>query len=417
MKVAVFGLWHLGCVTAGCLANLGHDVKCLDYDDGVVSDLQKGILPIYEPGLKEIFEKNKERISYHTNPKDVNDCEFLWIAFDTPVDDNDVADLDFVYSMAESVLEHVNENSKIIISSQVPVGSTEKIENEFRNKYPEKTNVTFAYSPENLRLGNAINIFSNPDRIIMGVAKNEDIKKYSEFINSITTNSIWINTKSAEMVKHSINAFLATCVVFANEMSRVCEENGVDVVEVENGFRSEERIGLKLPLRSGLGFAGGTLARDVKFLSSSEQDVPMLRTLIQSNDLQNEWCSRMIRQIFPDLHDIRVGIIGLAYKNDTNTLRRSVAYNLCKTLEEEAKSVYAFDKHIDRDKNAFAEPLEKILKDCDCIVIFSKHLEQEIFTKPGVFRNKTILDPNGIYSEEFKDIPDCVYMRVGRVEY
>jgi UDPglucose 6-dehydrogenase len=415
MKVAVFGLWHLGCVTAGGLADLGHDVKCLDYDENLVSDLKLGVLPIYEPGLKEIFEKNKDRLSYHTNPDDINDCDFLWVTFDTPVDDNDIADLDFVYSRVESVLEHVNENSKIIISSQIPVGSTDKIENEFRSKYPEKSNVTFAYSPENLRLGNAIKNFSNPDRIVIGVSKNEDIKKYSELINSITINTIWVNTKSAEMVKHSINTFLATCVVFANEMSRICEENGVDVVEVENGFRSEERIGLQLPLKSGLGFAGGTLARDVKFLSSSKATTPMLRTLIKSNDLQNEWCLKMISQIFPDLRKIKVGVVGLAYKNNTNTLRRSVAYNLCKTLKKKAKGVYAFDKHINEDKNVFAENLQKILNECNCIVIFSKHLDQGVFTEPGIFKNKTILDPNGVYSEEFKSVPDCVYMRVGRI--
>jgi UDP-N-acetyl-D-mannosaminuronate dehydrogenase len=123
----------------------------------------------------------------------------------------------------------------------------------------------------------------------------------------------------------------------------------------------------------------------------------------------------MISQIFPDLRKIKVGVVGLAYKNNTNTLRRSVAYNLCKTLEKEAKKVYAFDKHINEDKNVFAENLQKILNECNCIVIFSKHLDPGVFTEPGIFKNKTILDPNGVYSEEFKSVPDCVYMRVGRI--
>ena len=413
MKVAVFGLWHLGCVTAGSLANIGHEVKCLDYDQDIVDNLKQGILPIYEPGLQELFDNNN--ISFHTNPADISDCDFLWVTFDTPVDDLDIADLGFLHSNIESVLEHINDNCKIIISSQVPVGTCDYIEKEFRKCCPDKLNVKFAYSPENLRLGNALKVFNDPDRIIMGISNKEDKLDYQVLIDTITPKSIWMKTQSAEMVKHSINAFLATCVVFANEMSRVCEENGVDVTEVEEGFRSESRVDTKLPLRSGLGFAGGTLARDVNFLCKSNKTIPLLRSLIESNNLQNEWCLRMIRHIFADLSNIKIGIIGIAYKNNTSTLRRSVAYSLCKTLAKEAKSIYAFDKHIGGDDNAFAQTLQKTLTECDCIVIFSKHLDSNSFEEPTIFKHKTIIDPNGLYSEEFKKISDCVYLRVGGV--
>ena len=123
----------------------------------------------------------------------------------------------------------------------------------------------------------------------------------------------------------------------------------------------------------------------------------------------------MIRHIFADLSNIKIGIIGIAYKNDTSTLRRSVAYSLCKTLAKEAKSIYAFDKHIGGDDNAFAQTLQKTLTECDCIVIFSKHLDSNSFEDPTIFKHKTIIDPNGLYSEEFKKISDCVYLRVGGV--
>ena len=179
MKICVFGLWHLGAVVSSCLSKLGHKVIGLDFDKEIIQNFQNGKAPIFEPGLDELIEKNmrKGNLSYTYDALSaLKDAEVLWVTFDTPVDDNDNADIDFVIKNINNILKYVKNKTKIIISSQVPVGFTRKLEDRFKKLYPNKT-VYIAYSPENLRLGKALKVFLEPDRIIIGI-NPDDKEKY-----------------------------------------------------------------------------------------------------------------------------------------------------------------------------------------------------------------------------------------------
>lgn len=245
LKVAVYGLGHLGQVTTACLAELGCEV----YAFGRYECLE-------EPALQGLLIKNKEKIEFNgTNYK----VDYCWICLDTPVRGEDKADVDFVLKIIDRLLYFINEKTPIIISSQLPIGTIAKLE----KKYPNRI---FACVPENLRHGTAIKNFLEPDRIVIGTRTEEDRKLLKPLFEKITKNLIWMNIEEAEMVKHFINSFLATSITFANEFGDICEKKGIDYNEVLKGILSEQRIGSKLPLRAGKAYTGKTLARDIKYL-------------------------------------------------------------------------------------------------------------------------------------------------------
>jgi UDPglucose 6-dehydrogenase len=404
VTVCVFGMWHLGCVTAFSLANKGIKVECLDLDLDLFENFQKDILPIYEPGLEDLYKNNKNNISFNCNPSCVSNCDYLWVTFDTPVNDNDEADVNFVKDQIEKVIPHLRPGCKIIISSQLPLGTTKQLE----QLYPH----TFAYIPENLRLGQAIEIFNNPDRIVLGIREDVHFNEYKNLLEKITSNILVMKTEAAEMVKHTINSFLATCIVFANEIARVCDEHGVNVLEVESGFLSEARVASgNLPLKSGLGFAGGTLARDVNFVSQLNSNLYLLKSIMSSNIKQNDWCYETLQKI--NKENAKVGVIGVTYKPDTNTLRRSTAIEFCNKCKNNNYKVEIFDEQI-KENTVFDiiinNDLISFLERNDVIVIFSKKMQ---INDINLFNNKTIIDPNGFYYNILSQNKHCIYYRVG----
>ena len=218
MKICVNGLWHLGTVTAACLASVGHDVIGLDDDSKNIRNLNQGKAPLFEPGLDEMIQNeiNQGHLRFsQSSRKAVADSELLWVTFDTPVDEDDQADVELVLDKIKSVLPELNDGTVVLISSQIPVGSIKKLENFVKENNIEKQ-IFFAYSPENLRLGKSIDIFLNPDRIVVGTRNDETKEKIKKLFSPITNKIEWMSVESAEMTKHAINAFLATSVTFAN---------------------------------------------------------------------------------------------------------------------------------------------------------------------------------------------------------
>jgi UDPglucose 6-dehydrogenase len=259
MIVCVQGLWHLGSVTAACLAAAGHRVIGLDFDAPTIAKLREGQPPIAEPGLDALLRAHA--IDFTTDAARAADADVLWVAYDTPVDADDNADVAFVMDQVAKTLPHLRAGAVVIVSSQLPVGSVARLE-------ALAPNVRFASSPENLRLGKAIEVFTKPDRVIVGVRDEQTRKVVTELLAPITDRIEWMTVESAEMTKHAINAFLALSVTFANELASVCERVGADAKEVERGLKTESRIGPKAYLAPGGAFAGGTLARDVAFLTA-----------------------------------------------------------------------------------------------------------------------------------------------------
>ncbi len=349
MKVCVLGLWHLGTVTAACLASRGHDVTGLDLDADVVAGLAAGKPPVFEPGLEDLVTAGlaSGRLRFTTDvAAAAGGADIVWIVYDTPVDDEDRADVDYVIERAGRLFPHLRNGALVLISSQVPVGTTRRLEQMFAREARGRS-VGFGYSPENLRLGKAIDAFSRPDRVIVGVRSTVDRERVAALLRPFTERIEWMSVESAEMTKHALNAFLATSVTFINEIAALCEQVGADATEVERGLKSESRIGAKAYLSPGSAFAGGTLARDVVFLSQlgEAQGIAthLLSSVKSSNDTHRGWAQRRLEQMLGDVSGKTVGVWGLTYKPGTDTLRRSSSVELCRWLVDRGAAVRAHD--------------------------------------------------------------------------
>jgi UDPglucose 6-dehydrogenase len=413
MKVCVQGLWHLGSVTAGCLASVGHEVVGLDFDEEVIRGLRAGKSPIFEPGLEEMIGTGLDsgRLRFAASLEELpGDIELLWVAYDTPVDEDDVADVDFVVARVEAVLPSLPANSMVLVSSQMPVGSIRRLEIIADKLCPEQA-LSFACSPENLRLGKALDVFLTPDRVVVGVRSDRDRKRIGQMLAPITDRIEWMSVESAEMTKHAINAFLATSVVFANEIAAVCEMVGADAKEVERGLKSEQRIGPKAYLSPGGAFAGGTLARDIEFLKVVSQghqlSIPLLESVKTSNDLHKSWVRRKLKGLWPSLDGVVVVVWGLTYKPGTDTLRRSLAVELCDWLVKQGARVRVHDpvvKDLPTNWNGCVQRFDEALgalEDAQVLVVATAWPEYKEIPKDrvaGAAPGLVVLDPNRFLS-------------------
>jgi len=349
MKVCVQGLWHLGSVTAAFLASVVHQVIGLDPSASTIDGLRHGRAPLFEPGLDDLLQSGitTQRLQFTERPADaVSDAEVLWVAFDTPVDDEDQADVEYVVQQILLALPELAPGAVILVSSQMPVGSIKRLEAYAAQNFPSKQ-FEFACSPENLRLGKALEVFLKPDRIIVGVRTDRVQQILNTLLSPVTERIEWMSVESAEMTKHAINAFLATSVTFANEIASICELVGADAKQVERGLKTEARIGPKAYLSPGGPFAGGTLARDIEFLGlasrAKQLATPLLSSVGPSNDAHKNWVRRKLSERFANLRDTTVVIWGLTYKVGTDTLRRSLAVELCDWLLEQGAKVRVHD--------------------------------------------------------------------------
>jgi UDPglucose 6-dehydrogenase len=349
MNICVLGLWHLGSVTAACLASVGHDVIGFDNELSTIKNLTEGKAPLFEPGLDELIQAGiaSGKLGFSASPAHaLASAEVLWVAFDTPVNDEDQADVAFVLCQIETALPYLPDAAVVLVSSQMPVGSIRKLEEFALHGIPNKK-LTFAYSPENLRLGKALEVFLKPDRVVVGLRSDQTRKILEKLLFPITDKVEWMSVESAEMTKHAINAFLAVSVTFANEIAAICELVGADAKEVERGLKTEARIGPKAYLSPGGPFAGGTLARDIAFLSSESLShnlvTPLLTAVRLSNDQHKHWIRRKLLGQFVTLSRVKVAVWGLTYKPGTDTLRRSLAVELCDWLLMQGASLSVYD--------------------------------------------------------------------------
>ena len=330
-KICVIGLWHLGCVVSSCFADAGHKVCGVDFSPEIINNLKKGKLPLYEPGLEELLVKNlkSKRISFTNSFKDaLKEANFIFLTFDTPVDEKDNLDLSIIYNACKEIAKYAPEKFTLVIMSQIPVG-TSKILKEFILKRNERTSFDIAYSPENLRLGQALETFKNPDRLILGL-ENETMKKKIERLYSfIKSPKIYMDLNSSEMVKHAINSYLAGSISFINEIASLCEVTDANAMKVAEGMKSDKRIGKYSFLNPGLGFSGGTLARDVQTLRKIGKrkgiKTEMLGSIMKVNQEQNKKIIKKIKNIFGSISKLNITILGLTYKPGTSTLRRSAS--------------------------------------------------------------------------------------------
>jgi UDPglucose 6-dehydrogenase len=348
MKVAVAGLWHLGSVTAACVAKAGIDTIGIDRDRQLVARLNDGEPPLFEPGLAELVQQGRQAglLSFTTDATSVAGAEVLWICYDTPVDDDDRADVDAVVGWSESLFPYLRDGAVVLVSAQLPVGTVARLERSFA-AVANGRNVDFACSPENLRLGRAIGVFLDPGRIIVGVRNDRVREKLVPLLTQFCQNLMWMNVESAEMVKHALNGYLALSVTFTNELAGIAERIGASAADIERALRSDPRIGPNAYVKAGPAFAGGTLARDVRFLSSiADQQglkAPLINSIIASNRAHGQWSLDQLRRKLAPLRGKAIAVLGLSYKPGTDAIRRSSSIELLRELLDEGAIVRAYD--------------------------------------------------------------------------
>jgi len=342
MKLTVLGLWHLGCVTSACCAR-HFQVTGLDFDEAVVAQLNQAHAPILEPRLNELLGAGlaAKRLRFTADAASAcGNADVLWLAYDTPVNDNDESDVTFVLEQLRRALPHLPTGALVLISSQLPVGTCHALEAEFPQFH-------FACSPENLRLGRALDAFEKAERVVVGIRNDAKRPLLEELFKPFTPQVLFMRTESAEMVKHALNSFLAVSITFINEIARLCEHVGADAKEVSAGLKSEARIGPKSYLGPGGPFAGGTLARDVVALTrlaeEKHESLSLIPAIKQSNDLHRGWALRRLRARLGDLRGKSIAVLGLVYTPNTDTLRRSASVELCQQLLAAGAQVQAFD--------------------------------------------------------------------------
>ena len=427
MKVCVLGLWHLGSVTAACLADAGCTVDGYDGDAATIAALNEGRAPLFEPNLDALLAKGiaAGRLAFTTDlARAAAAADVVWVTYDTPVDDEDRADSELVVSRVRAVFPFLKPGAVVLISSQLPVGSVAGLEAAHAaGRFPGP--VHFACSPENLRLGKAIEAFTKADRIVVGVRSEEARAVLQGLLAPICPNIIWVSVEAAEMTKHALNAFLATSVTFINEIATLCEREGVDAAEVERALRSEPRIGQRAYIRPGSGFAGGTLARDVTFLTQigarHRLPLPLLESIVPSNVGHRKWAFRQIERHFGTGGGKRVAVLGLAYTPGTSAIRRSVAVELCRDLLTFGAAVRAHDPAVGAlpDELAAVELCASAMEaaaEADALVLATawpdyKHLPAADLV--AAMRGKLIIDPDRFLGE-WEHLPEVRYVTIGR---
>ena len=421
MNITVLGLWHLGCVTAACCAR-HFQVVGLDFDEANIAKLDSGQAPLFEPGLNELITAGlaAKKLSFTTDPKIAcARADVLWLCYDTPVNENDESDVEFVLANLRRALPHLPKGALVLISAQLPVGTCRELEAEFPQFH-------FACSPENLRLGRAIDAFEKAGRVIVGIRDDAEKALLEKLFTPFTPQILFMRTESAEMVKHALNSFLALSITFINEIARLGEHVGADAKEVSAGLKSEPRIGPKAYLSPGGSFAGGTLARDVitltKLAAAKNEKIFIIPAITQSNDSHRGWALRRLQSRLGDLRGKKIAVLGLTYTTNTDTLRRSAAVALCRQLLDAGAKVAAFDpavKNLPAELSAvsLAGDVAGVLKGADAAVIcteWPQFRQADWGSIVPQMRRRVFVDANRFLEKELKTVAGVEHLSVGR---
>jgi len=342
------------------------------------------------------------------------------------VDDEDRADVDFVVDRVRRLFPYLRDGALVLASSQLPVGTTGRLERAFDEEAGGRA-IDFGYSPENLRLGKAIAVFTRPDRVVVGVRSARARERVTELLRPFTERIEWMSVESAEMTKHALNAFLATSVTFINEVATLAEQVGADATEVERGLKTEMRIGPHAYLSPGGAFAGGTLARDVVFLSGLGKQVGvtthLLSSVKSSNDDHRAWPARRLEQLLAGVSGRRIGVWGLTYKPGTDTLRRSSSVELCRWLADRGALVVAHDPAVTTLPEGLAArvtlastPLDAIAHADALVVSTPWPLYRDVAASEVLSRlaGRLVIDANRFLGRTLGGCLEFTYVSVGR---
>jgi UDPglucose 6-dehydrogenase len=433
MKIAIIGTGYVGLVTGTCFAETGNNVVCVDINEDKVRDMQNGIVPIYEPELDHLFERNTKagRLHFTTNLKDaVEHSKIIFLALPTPPGEDGSADLSYIMGVANELSQIITDYKVIVDKSTVPVGTAEKVHAILAKNLSEDL-FDVVSNPEFLREGVAVDDFMKPDRVVIGTTSSraqEQMKQlYEPFVRQ--GNPIYfMDERSAEMTKYAANSYLATRISFMNEIANLCEKVGADVDDVRKGIGSDLRIGKRF-LFPGVGYGGSCFPKDVKALAKTAEeynyDFKILKSVMNVNTIQkNRLVEKLNNYYGDDLKGKKFAIWGLAFKPNTDDIREAPALEIIDELLQSGAIVNAYDpeamnnvKQIYGDKINFALDPYDALSNVDALLIIT---EWNVFRTPDfekistLLKSRVIFDGRNIFSlEQMKEL-GYYYDSIGR---
>ncbi|RPI33323.1 MAG: UDP-glucose/GDP-mannose dehydrogenase family protein [Chloroflexota bacterium] len=348
-QICVVGVGYVGLVTAACFSDLGNRVIALDINEDRIEGLKRGVMPIYEPGLKEMVDRNKRagRLSFTTKYADaLNGTEFAFIAVGTPSGVDGEADLQYVASAAQAIAENMREPVIIINKSTVPVGTGDWVADIVRSHQTEPIPFAVVSCPEFLREGSAISDFMQPHRTVLGSLDPEAAEKVAQLHLALRAPIVITDLRTAEMIKYASNAFLATKISFINEIANICEELGADVKEVAIGMGYDKRIGPQF-LDAGLGYGGSCFPKDVKALAymaaEKGRHPQLLHAVMEINNDRRPMIVSRLKEMIGDLRGKKIGLLGLSFKPNTDDMREAPSVDIAQSLIAQGAEVRAYD--------------------------------------------------------------------------
>ncbi|HEV2012226.1 MAG TPA: nucleotide sugar dehydrogenase [Candidatus Limnocylindria bacterium] len=420
--VCVIGVWHLGIVNCVGFAEQGYRVLGLELDRDKAARLQAGTPPLFEPGLEDLMRRHlgSGRLTFTSEPEIVSEADYVVIAYDSPVNDKDEVDVTPVVKAARAIAGALGADVPVIITSQLPLGTSEKVEADLRKRNP-RWRSGVVYTPENLRLGSAIPRFLEPDMLVLGANDERARRAALELYRPFSTEKVPMDLRSAEMVKHALNTFLATSITFINEMANLADRLGADAVAVGRALKLDKRIGKSALMMPGLGFSGGTLARDVTQLRTFAKELGYKAKLLDAIVSVNEGTFGEIlvklRGRLGKLAGRRVGFLGLTYKPGTSTVRRSPAIKIMQKLKAAGAKCAGFDPAASDEELAEytglfarAKTADELATGADALVLVTEWPEfrdldfaamAKLMKRPVIVDSKNHLDPQRLTAAGF----------------
>jgi UDPglucose 6-dehydrogenase len=431
MKLSIFGTGYVGLVTGTGFANLGHDVVCVDIDEEKIERLNNGELPIFEPGLSDLFSLNLKsgRLKFTTDPQPaVASAEVIFICVDTPSDPEGRADLSAVKTVARTIGEHLNDYKVIVNKSTVPVGTATVVRDIVASSRPADIDFGVASNPEFLREGQAVKDFEVPDRIVIGADNERALQVMVSLYKSIARTGRPIMETSiatAELVKYAANAMLASRISFMNQLSHLCEKTGADIKAVAKGIGLDSRIGSRF-LHAGLGYGGSCFPKDVKALAATLKthgcDADFFDAVDRINERQKLVAVDKLASVLP-LKGATVAVWGLSFKPKTDDIREAPALEIISKLLASGAVVHAYDpvavnnaRAVQADVAYFDNPYETI-RDCDALVVATEWDEfrnLDLRAVKVLLRQPIVVDGRNIYDPVEMAEMGFTYLSVGR---
>ena len=429
MKLSIIGTGYVGLVTGTCFAEVGHHVICVDNDAAKVKILQAGGIPIYEPGLEELVKKNVAagRLKFTASTAEgVQNSDVIFIAVPTPPQLDGSVDLSYIERVARDIAAAMTSYKIIVDKSTVPVKTGEKVSETIKRYCTAKVEFDVVSNPEFLREGFAVGDLMNPDRVVVGVASPRPAAAMTEIYTPFMAPIIVTDINSAELIKHAANSFLALKISYINAIATICEAAGANVQEVAHGIGLDERIGRRF-LNAGIGFGGSCFPKDLSaFIKISEQVGYEFKLLKEVQRINADQMDRFVKKITDTLwvmKDKKIGVLGLAFKQNTDDVRSSPAIDLCQRLLKDGATLRVHDpKAMDKAKAllpnvTYVEDMNAVAEGCDALVVATewdefKQLDLERakkgLTHPIMFDGRNLFDP-----VEMKKL-GWIYQSVGR---